>query len=122
MHEYPLTEQIIRTAEKYARQQGASKVSQIHLVVGEDSGCVADCISLYFDLIAKDTLCAQAQLTIKQVKPMLRCNSCGKLFVRKPFHFECPEENCSGEGRPTEIGREFYLESIEIEKNRSNGV
>jgi hydrogenase nickel incorporation protein HypA/HybF len=116
MHEYPLTERIIKMAEEHAKKQGAACVERINLVVGDDSGCVADCISLYFDLIAKDSLCAEATLSIKRVKPMLRCQTCGQLFERKPFQFDCPADHCSGEGRPTEIGREFYVESIEIMK------
>jgi hydrogenase nickel incorporation protein HypA/HybF len=120
MHEYPLTEQIIKMAEEHARKQGDSKVKRINLVVGDDSGCVADCISLYFDLIAKDSLCEEAILSIKRVKPMLRCQVCGKLFEREPFLFDCPADNCRGEGRPTEIGREFYVESIEIVKDTNS--
>jgi hydrogenase nickel incorporation protein HypA/HybF len=114
MHEYPLTEQIIKMAEEHAIKQCAAKVERINLVVGDDSGCVADCISLYFDLIAKDSLCAEATISIKRVKPMLRCQTCGQLFERKPFQFDCPADDCLGEGRLTEIGREFYVESIEI--------
>jgi hydrogenase nickel incorporation protein HypA/HybF len=118
MHEYPLTEQIIKMAEEHARKEGASKVKHINLVVGDDSGCVADCIGLYFDLIAKESLCEKATLSIKRVKPMLRCQVCGKLFERRLFHFNCPAETCRGEGRPTKIGREFYVESIEIVKEK----
>lgn len=115
MHEYPLTLQIIRTAEQHAKEHGASHVKTIHLVVGEQSGCVADSISLYFDLIAEDSLCAGATLDIERVKPRLKCKSCGELFERKPFSFSCPIEACGGEGEPTEIGREFFIRSIEVE-------
>lgn len=115
MHEYPLTQQIIRIVETRAKESGAKRVSNIHLVVGEYSGVVADSILLYFDLISSGTLCENAVLNIKTVKPMLKCKKCGNLFERKPFTFSCTKEGCIGEGEPTEIGREFYVESIEVD-------
>jgi hydrogenase nickel incorporation protein HypA/HybF len=67
---------------------------------------------MYFDVIARNTLCESAELLIKPVKPKLRCRSCGGLFLRKPFSFQCGE--CGGDGEPTEIGKEFYIESVTV--------
>lgn len=115
MHEYPLTQQIIRIVEARAYESGAKSVSKIHLVVGEYSGVVADSILLYFDIISSGTLCENAVLDIEKVKPLLKCKECGHLFERKPFTFSCTKEGCAGEGEPTEIGREFYVDSIEVD-------
>lgn len=112
MHEYPITKQIIKTADSYARQNNATEVKAINLVVGEYSGYVASSIELYFEIIASESLCKNAKLNIERIKPMLKCVSCEKLFERKPFVFECPF--CGEQGKPTEIGREFYIKSIEI--------
>ena len=113
MHEYPITMEIIRLAEKEAKKNNAKSVSKINLVVGEFSGYLADSIKLYFDIHTKGTMCEKAELTIENVKPKLKCGKCGKLFERKPFEFNCP--SCNGIGEPTEIGREFYIKSIEVE-------
>ena len=115
MHEYPATKRIIEIAEKYALGNGAGGVTAINLVVGEASGYVPDSIELYFPIIANGTLCENARLRIKSPKAMLRCGKCGRLFMRRPFMFACPGPGCGGEGGPTELGREFYVESIEIE-------
>ena len=115
MHEYPLTKQIIQIAEEHAKEQKAKRVTQINLVVGEYSGIVADCVQLYFDLIAEGTLCEGAELQIEKVTPLLKCTKCGHRFERKPFSFQCTAEGCDGEGEPTEVGREFYVKSIEVE-------
>ena len=109
MHELPLTKRVIDTASEHAN---GGKVKKITLVIGESSGLVGECIKLYFDLIAEGTPCGGAELEIESVKPKLRCKVCGELFERKPFSFECP---CGqGEGEPTEIGREFFVKSIEV--------
>lgn len=112
MHEYPITKRIIEVAEEYAKKNNVDDVKQINLVVGDYSGYVASSIDLYFDLIAQESLCSNAKLSIERVKPKLKCSQCGELFERKPFSFACPY--CDGEGSPTEIGKEFYIKSIEV--------
>lgn len=112
MHEYPITQRIIEIADEYAIKNKTTEVKVINLVVGDYSGYVASSIELYFDIIAEGSLCKNAKLSIERVIPMLKCNQCGELFVRKPFSFECPI--CQGEGSPTEIGQEFYIRSIEV--------
>ncbi|MDR0854189.1 MAG: hydrogenase maturation nickel metallochaperone HypA [Clostridiales Family XIII bacterium] len=112
MHEYPVTEQIIGIATKHGLDARASEVSVIHLVVGEQSGYIGESIQMYFDIISEGTLCEGARLDIKSVRPKLSCPSCGTLFERKPMSFACPK--CGTDGAPTEIGKEFYIESIEV--------
>lgn len=112
MHEYPITKRIIEISEQFALKNGASEVKTINLVVGDYSGYVASSIELYFGIIAEESICKNASLHIERIKPKLKCNQCGTLFVRKPFSFECPE--CGGEGSPTDIGQEFYIKSIEV--------
>ena len=113
MHEYPITKKIIEIAEAHAKKEGAKSVRAVHLVVGDYSGFIGESISMYFDIISEGTLCEGASITVKRVEPRLRCRDCNELFKRKPFSFDCPK--CGGEGMPTEIGKEFYIESIDIE-------
>lgn len=111
MHEYPITLEIIRIASQAAQKQKAGKVKKIALVIGDLSGYVGDSISLYFDEISKGTICEGCELEITRIKPKVQCGDCQKLFVRKPFSFECPD--CGGEAHPTKIGTEFYIDHIE---------
>ena len=113
MHEYPITMRIIEISEEFAKKNNAESIKQINLVVGDYSGYVASSIELYFDIIAEGSLAKNAKLNIERIVPKLKCNNCGSLFERKPFSFQC--QKCKGEGTPTEIGKEFYIKSIEIE-------
>ena len=114
MHELPITEQIIKIAQRQATNAQASRIEKIILVVGEQSGFVGESIQMYFDIISGGTMCEGAELVINPIKPKLRCATCGAFFLRKPFSFQCGE--CGGEGAPTEIGKEFYIESIIVNR------
>lgn len=115
MHEYPITQQIIRIASEQAKENNARRVTRITLVVGEYSGFIGDSIQMYFDIISKGTLCEGAVLDIENVKAKWRCPACNLDFIRKPLSFACPQ--CGQDGEPTSIGKEFYIKSVEIETN-----
>lgn len=113
MHEYALTERIVRIAAETAKQKGAARVLSVSLVIGETSGIIAESVQMYFDLIAQDTEAEGARLRIRQIKPEMHCPGCGRNFVRPRFSFDCP--HCGTLGNPTDVGKEFYVESVEIE-------
>ena len=114
MHEYPITEQIVKICNKHCREAGAERVTRVKLVVGDRSGCVSESVQIYFDLISEGTECERAELEIIRVKSKLKCPSCGNLFERQQLlSFACPK--CGTDGEPTEIGKEFYIEEIEVE-------
>lgn len=113
MHEYPITQRIVEIATTQAEENGA-RVTGINLVVGDRSGFIGESIQMYFDVIAEGTPCAGARLTIERVTPKLQCAVCGAYFTRKMFSFACP--HCGGDGRPTKIGTEFYVKSVELEE------
>ena len=86
---------------------------QIDLVIGESSGVMGESLRMYFDIFAENTACEEAAIEIETIKPKLRCKACGEFFTRKPFSFEC---GCGGDGEPTDIGREFFIKSITVER------
>ncbi|MCL2665883.1 MAG: hydrogenase maturation nickel metallochaperone HypA [Defluviitaleaceae bacterium] len=107
MHEYSYADHVFQTAVRFAC---GKKVEKISLAVGEAAGVSPEILKTYFALIAEGTECGGAELEIETVKPMLKCGSCGKHFVRKPFSFACV---CGGDGRPTDVGRGFLIKHIE---------
>ena len=50
MHEYPITEQIIKICSQHCAEAKADKVVSVSLVVGDYSGCVGESIQMYFDI------------------------------------------------------------------------
>lgn len=115
MHEASVTEALIKLALEEAQKNGASRVTSISLVVGETTGYMAESLEFYFRSFSKGTTLEGAELKLTYVKPKIRCPSCGKLFERKQFSFDCPD--CGTPGTMTSVGNEFYIDSIEIEKD-----
>lgn len=113
MHEYHKAVDIIEDAIAEAQKQGKSKVTCVHLVVGENSGYSGDAVKMYFDEAAKGTICEGAAVTVRTTKTLLRCPNCGERFVKKLFDYACP--HCGTEGEPTEAGREMAMEGLELE-------
>ena len=113
MHEYHIMEKIVKTAQDSARANNASKVHAVSLVVGRLTGFEENCIRLYFENLTKSTMLEGAQLKIRHVEGKLKCQTCDTHFDYKEQGFSCPR--CGKELAPTEIGKEFYIENIEIE-------
>ncbi len=113
MHEYALTKSMIKLVLEEAGNAQAGKVTEIRLVVGELSSVIPECIEMYFELLADGTMLQGARLIFTYIDAELKCGPCGRLFLKKQSGIECPD--CGGLGTFTEKGREFYVESIEVE-------
>ena len=113
MHELPVTQKIVKIADEHCRENGGNRVLKVNMVIGDYSGYVGEAMQTYFGIVAEGTLCEGASLDFVKVEPKLRCDSCGKLFKKQLLSFECPY--CGGQGRQSEIGKEFYIDTIEIE-------
>ncbi len=113
MHELPVTEQIVEIVLNHARQAKAERVLKINLVIGELSSFVGESIQFYFDVLSKGTEAENASLSVSRIPATARCRECKSDFNPGGTNWVCP--TC---GRPTEEilrGREFYVESIEVE-------
>jgi len=113
MHEFGITESIVKIALDKAKEVQASEITQINLVVGELSGFVPDCIQFYFDFLSKDTIAEKAALQFELAPAQLRCRSCSTIFHAKDSEWNCPE--CHGQSVEIMGGRELYIRSIEVE-------
>lgn len=113
MHELSITQSILDIVTKHAKDGGAHRVTAINLVVGELTGFVDDSIQFYFDMLSPGTLAQGAKLVIRRVPARLRCRACGEEFGLREGSWLCPQ--CSAVGGDVLQGREFLVESIEVE-------
>lgn len=113
MHELAITQSILDIAQKAAEEHGAKRVQSVRIMLGEYSGVVPQCIQYYFDVISKGTIAEGAMLDIQRLPVVIHCNVCNKESQIERLHFSCPL--CGSTDLKLIQGREFYIESLEVE-------
>lgn len=113
MHELAVTQNVLDIAVEHAKQGGATRIKRINLVIGEMSSIVDDSVQFYFDFISKGTMAEGAELQFRRIPAEFRCGECNQIFSPEADDFRCPR--CAGLGIVTDVGSEFYMESIEVE-------
>jgi len=112
MHELSVVESMVSVVLKHAEKNRATKVTKINMVLGEVSSVMEEPVRFYFDIISKDTVAQGAELAFKRTPLEARCRDCGEVFKVVEFDFTCP--GCKGNETEVISGREFQVESIEI--------
>ncbi len=112
MHEYGITESLLRIVEDRAREAGVTKVATIRIVVGALTGFVPDCIQFYYETMSKDTIAEGASLEFEELPVKLRCRACSQVFVPTDREWICPA--CGSSEIDIEGGRELYIKEMEV--------
>lgn len=113
MHEFSVVTYLLDTVQEEARQHGARRVLGINLVVGERASIMDESLFFYFDMLTPGTLAEGAKLTARRVPSQFDCLECGRTYLAGA-DLCCPY--CGGMGHISDKGSEFYIDSIEIEK------
>lgn len=112
MHELSVVESMMAIVLKHAEANKASEVKRINLVLGEMSTVMEEPVRFYFELISKDTIAQGADLLFKRTPLLASCSDCSSEFKVVEYDFTCP--GCGGTETEVISGREFQVESIEI--------
>ena len=115
MHELTVTENIVEIALEAAKER---KVKEITIVLGELSSVVEDSIRFCFGLVAEGTMAEGAALTFVGVPALVCCGKCSHQFGLNEGDWTCPL--CGSLGAQIIHGREFYIESIEVEEGNES--
>jgi hydrogenase nickel incorporation protein HypA/HybF len=113
MHELSVTEQLLEIVLDHARKAEAKRVLKVNLVIGELTGFVGESIQFCFDMLSKETEAESASLSISRIPAKATCKQCKMEFHPEGMEWFCPA--CGGPAEEVMGGREFYVESIEIE-------
>ncbi len=113
MHELSITQSILNIALNCAKKEDAKHINSINLVIGEMTGYIPHYIQEYFDIVSKDTIAEGARLIFRKTPAAARCKECGHDTQLKDYKFIC--ENCSSQNLTIISGKEFSVETIDIE-------
>ena len=120
MHELSVTLNILRIALEHAEQAGASRVTDLHIVVGQLASIVDDSVQFYWDLISHDTPAEGAQLHFRRIPTELLCLNCEQRYLPAREDLACP--HCGSIRVKVVAGEEFYLEAIDVEEERMSSM
>jgi hydrogenase nickel incorporation protein HypA/HybF len=113
MHELSVTGNLLDITLEHAEKAMASKVVCINLVIGDLTGLMDESIRFYFDILSEGTKAQGARLAISRIPVRAVCGLCRAQFNPGEGNWRCPL--CEGSLNEIVGGREFYVESIEVE-------
>ncbi len=113
MHELGIMTSVMEAVTQSANEAGATSVLKVSLSVGEMTEAIEDALRFAFEVLTENTMCADAELEIKMVKPNSRCLECGAVYEHDRFHMICPE--CGSFATELIAGRELQIDSIEVD-------
>ncbi|MEG2214196.1 MAG: hydrogenase maturation nickel metallochaperone HypA [Oscillospiraceae bacterium] len=111
MHELAIAQNVLAIIEAEAKKRGFKRVITIRLAVGEYSGVVTECLRDFFPIASRDSVAEGAVLETRILPAEIDCLSCG--YKGSPEGATCP--SCGGTEFRLTAGREFFVDSIEVE-------
>jgi len=116
MHEVSIVEALVEQVESEIRRAGHSgRVVRLNVSIGRLSGVNADSFRFAYEMIAPETILADARLEIDQQPAQCRCEACGVVTLIEDLVTRCPA--CASSEIHFEGGRDLMLQSIELEEN-----
>lgn len=121
MHEFSMTSQITSSVLEEAARRGATKVLEVHLVIGQFTLLAVDQVRFSYKLLVKGTLMEGSKLFIQRPKGKVNCDTCGyegavTLKDDPVYHLSFPSLTCPHCGSQTRIieGRECLIKNIKL--------
>jgi len=112
MHELSLVSSMLDTVAN-AMPPGTC-LAEVHVTLGPLCGVSPDALEFCFVELARERGFPAARLQIARTSSRAKCKSCDHSYDLSSFDAVCPE--CGTLDRSIESGREFTLDSIEVEE------
>lgn len=116
MHEMALLSGVLDVALECAAENGAGRVTEVSLVVGEARDVVDALMESCFQFLSRGTAAEGARLVMRKVPFLVQCSECGAAFPGRKagvWQSVCPE--CGGSQLSIRSGREFLIDAITVE-------
>jgi hydrogenase nickel incorporation protein HypA/HybF len=123
MHDLYISRQIAREVISRARKEGASRVLEVKIRIGELTHLNPEQLDFWLREFFQNTFAQKAKILIEKTPPFIFCRECGyqgELELKNPYFLyfftflQCP--HCRSDKIEISSGRECLLESIKIER------
>ena len=113
MHEMGIALQIVDIARASIPEDMVSpRVERIHLKVGKLAAVIVDNLTFCFEVAAKETVLAGAELVVEEIPVTARCRQCRAQWTIDEPVFVC--RDCQSGDLEILSGRELDIESIDV--------
>ena len=113
MHELSITQNVLEIVLRHADSSAATQITDIYLVIGQLSSFVDEAVQFYWNIIAEGTIAQDATLHFERIQAQMLGQECGHDYQLSGSEFICP--SCQSTNVTVTAGREFYVDSIEVE-------
>lgn len=114
MHETVLMRNLLDTVEQAIKDHHVKHVNRVVISVGRFANVLPDALSFAFEAMTQDGIMKGAELEIKPMPAVARCDDCGKEYQVDAFPIACPA--CKSTSFRIISGEEVYIESIDCEE------
>ncbi|MCE9636505.1 MAG: hydrogenase maturation nickel metallochaperone HypA [Planctomycetes bacterium] len=120
MHELAITQALLDVAIRHAADARATRVTEIHVVIGDLASTVDDCVIFYWGEISRGTICEGARIRFERVPARMRCDDCSTEFGLTGGLTPCT--GCGGVRLRVLAGDECRLESLTVQTPAQEGT
>ena len=113
MHELGICQGILTSSIEAAEKQGAIRIREIRVDIGELSEVVEYPLQFAFESLSPGTIAEGATLVVNNLPGRSRCVQCGHEFEHGRFDAVCPK--CDNPFNENIGGRELDIASIDVE-------
>ena len=110
MHEIGIVRQLVRTVTEFAAQNGLSDIREVVVDCGELSLVIPEYVEELYPVAVKDSILANAKLTVNVVPGLAECDECDEIFNVIEHKGYCP--NCGSFEKTVLSGKDFTIREI----------
>ncbi len=120
MHEFSISDEIVKNVLRASRENNGKKVLSIQLEIGELALLNVEQVTFWIQELSKGSVAEGAKVKVRRIKARIKCQSCGyrggmNLDQSDPFRhavpYSCPR--CQSFQIDVEKGRECHLKKIQ---------
>ena len=120
MHELSIAYELVKQVEEFATDHNAESIQEVIVEVGSLRQIMPEALQLGFDATSKETIVHGAKLKIIEIKPLVKCKICGKIFEPEIHNFIC--SNCNKAKIEIVQGNDIILKTIVFKQDENKGV
>lgn len=110
MHEIGVLFEVVKSVERFARENEVEKIQTLVLQIGELSSMIPKYMQSLYPAAIEGTILQGSALEIEVMPANALCQDCKKVFRLMEHHGECP--SCKHKNFEILSGKEFFIKEI----------